>query len=157
MSRIPVDLGPAVLDIKDVKPGDYFYIYNPPYPPQPNPRPLYEKFQVESVEEEPVRVWDPFNRGWIVNGTSDVGPIRQRIHPGNRMVQAIYFVNPKPMQKAVGEVFTRLTNISSKPGRGGPPQVVRKFLGVDPKISGGRRTRNRSRKMKRNRRSRRKQ
>ena len=153
MSLIPVDKGPPVMDITDVKPGEYFYIYNPPYPPQPNPRPLYEKFQVESVEEEPVRSWDPWNRGWIVNGSSDVGRIRQRIHPGNRMVQAIYFVNPKPMQRAVGEVFTRKTNISSKPGRGGPPQIVREFLGVDPKKkkTGGTR-KNRSRKIRRNRR-----
>jgi hypothetical protein len=165
MSRVPVDLGPPVLDIAVVKPGEYFYIYNPPYPPPPNPRPLYEKFKVETVQQAEFRSWAPWIRGWIVNGISEDGDriTDLRIDPGNRMVQAIYSVNPKPMQKAVGEVLTRMTNMSTNPNRGGPPQIIRQFLGVEPKThSGGTRkkrriskiqkVRVRSRNMKRNRR-----
>jgi hypothetical protein len=160
---VPVDLGPPVTDIAVVKPGEYFYIYNPPYPPPPDwmkPRPLYEKFKVETVKKAEVRSWAPWIRGWIVNGISEGGDriMDLRIDPGNQMVSAIYSVNPKPMQKAVGEVLTRMTNMSTNPNRGGPPQIIRQFLGVEPKApSGGRRTknrRNRRRKTKRSRRNR---
>jgi hypothetical protein len=41
-----------------------------------------------------------------------------------------YDINPKPVQRAIGEIFTLKTPLSSAPGT--PANLVRKFLGVQP-------------------------
>jgi hypothetical protein len=41
-----------------------------------------------------------------------------------------YDINPKPFQRAIGEIFTLKTPLSSAPGT--PANIVRKFLGVQP-------------------------
>ena len=44
--------------------------------------------------------------------------------------QQFYDINPKPVQRAIGEIFTLKTPLSSAPGT--PANLVRKFVGVQP-------------------------
>jgi hypothetical protein len=63
--------------------------------------------------------------GVYENGT-EVGPLGIDRIDYNKF----YHLNPKPMQRAIGEIFTLKTPLSST--LGGPANIVRKFLDVQP-------------------------
>ena len=63
----------------------------------------------------------------IYENGNEVGPLGIDTTNYNKF----YHINPKPVQRAIGEIFTLKTPLSSAPGKG-PANLVRKFLDVQP-------------------------
>jgi len=115
----PFDLGEEVMRASDIEIGKSYYFRSFGMP--------YTKARVDSVHpagyDTGLNVWVTFENG----PQQGIG-----IDPGNpRWLSKAYFVNPKPLQRAIGEIFVKKTNLSSKFGTG-PANVVRSFLNVQP-------------------------
>jgi hypothetical protein len=66
-----------------------------------------------------------------VDGVYENGTEKGPLGIGRTDYNKFYHINPKPVQRAIGEVFVRKTpSISSGPGT--PANLVRKFLDVQP-------------------------
>jgi hypothetical protein len=136
----PFDLGQRVDTLDGIRVGNTYYFTDFSTP--------YIKLRLTHVEPA-----NPDGSVFIRGVPTEVTGIRfdhfLGVYPGNpNAYPQLFLVNPKPIQRSVGEVFTKKTTLSSKPGSG-PANIVRSYLGVQP-VSGGKKKRSKkTRKYKR--------
>jgi len=114
----PFDLGQEVLRAADIEVGKSYY---------------FRSFSLPYTKARVTGLHPGYNNNLMVDIVFENGS-RQGIgiYPGNpNWLSKAYFVNPKPLQKAIGEIFVKKTNISTGFGTG-PANVVRSFLNVQP-------------------------
>ena len=119
----PYDLGPEVMRAEDIEVGRYYYFRDFSMP--------YTKMYIETIHPMIGNIHNALQLGLRNESGRYVGIT---IQPGNpNFLSRAYFVNPKPTQKAIGEIFmNKMPTISSKPGVG-PANIVRSYLNVQPK------------------------
>jgi len=140
MANPPSDRGQEVTNVMTgLIPGETYYYYfgdRPEMETHSTGLQAYQKLRV-------TRVVDMKAHGYVVHGYDEEGKLRMKSWWPNRDVRNHFFrIDPRPVQRSVGELFAmKLPGISSAPGAG-PANTVRKMLGVQPPPSatgGGRR------------------
>ncbi len=149
MANPPSDRGQEVMDVMTgLVPGETYYYYfgdRSERETRYTGLQAYQKLRVDKVV-------DMKTHGYYVHGFDEEGKKRIATWWPTRDIRNHFFrIDPRPVQRAVGELFAiKLPGLSSAPGAG-PANTVRKMLGVQPApvTRGGRRRTHRHHKKRR--------